>query len=174
MKKLLIILTLLSNYCIYSQIQRQAQVQATSVNVSSTTIQQRELVLSEPSTIVNVPLQVDLNNYEKLLLVDIKSIGLSTEKYLYNLYEERLLSSPLKIVNPVKFDKKKFKKNRMFLRDIKDPKSLYFYYVRSQGSAGNDDIITTVIIRDYQNKVIYSVTHKNMGFNEILLPITGF
>ena len=174
MKKLLIILTLLSNYCIYSQIQRQAQVQATSVNVSSTTIQQRELVLSEPSTIVNVPLQVDLNNYEKLLLVDITSkISPSTVKSVYNLYEERLLSSPLKIVNPVKFDKKKFKENRMFLRDIKDPKSLYLYYVRSQGS-GNDDIITTVIIRDYQNKVIYSVIHKNIGVPEILLPITGF
>ena len=53
----------------------------------------------------------------------------------YNLYEDRLSSSPLKIINPVKVSKKKWKKDPLFLRDeVKDPKHVYLYYLRKEGS----------------------------------------
>ena len=42
-------------------------------------------------------------------------------------YNKALEFSPLKVINPLKENKKKFKKNKMFLRDTKDPNWLYIY-----------------------------------------------
>ena len=61
----------------------------------------------------------------------------------------------------------------MFLKNIKKPEYLYFYYNRGRNS-GNDDIATTLIVRDYKNKIIYSAVHKNTPIEEILYPLIGF
>ncbi|MCK0179666.1 hypothetical protein MWU50_10215 [Flavobacteriaceae bacterium S0862] len=86
--------------------QKQAQAQATSVKVQSTNVTQRPLVLSPEKTDIKVSIEVDLNNYTHLALVDINSLN-RRSKSNYNLYADRLLSSPLTIVNPIEFDKKK-------------------------------------------------------------------
>ena len=163
----------------FSQVYQGTKV-GTKVNVTNKTVNERELVLTEPKTEIRVPLEVDLYNYTHLVLVEINSISGNPKRYggremsTYNLYEDRLSSSPLKIINPVKVSKKKWKKDPLFLRDeVKDPKHVYLYYLRKEGS-GNDDITTTVILRDYQNKVIYSSIHYNVGIPEILYPLIGF
>ena len=152
-----------------------------NVNVSTQNITQRALVTSEPNTKIKVPLEVDLYNYTHLLLVDVNTLAAGNgfrivpgnDKKNYNLYEERLRSSPLKIMNPAKVDKKRFKKDPMFLREFKDPKYVYLYYTRKMGS-GNDDVNTTVLLRDHKNKILYSASHYNIGIPDILYPLIGF
>lgn len=157
----------------------QQQATATQVVVESTTINERELVLSNESTSIKVPLTTDLNNYTHLALVSIYSLSSRNDrnwtdrKELYDLYEDRLITSPLTIVNPFKLNKNQAKKNHMFLKNIKKPEYLYFYYNRGQNS-GNDDISTTLVVRDYKNKIIYSAVHKNTPIEEILFPLIGF
>jgi len=148
--------------------------QTTNMSVQNrmTNIQPRQLNTSEPSTKIITPLETDLNEFEKLVMVDINTLNGRT-KYWYNMYEERLMSSPLRIINPVKVDKKLFRKNPLFLREVKDSKSIYLYYTRSKGS-GNDDINTTVVLRDSNNKILYSASHTNIGIPDILLPLTAF
>ena len=168
-------LTLVSLFC-FNLTFSQVVGQQTKVNVNTSnnsySVQQRELVTSEPKTEIKVPLEVNLNDYTHLVLVDINSLS-GRDKSTYNLYEDRLMSSPLLIINPVKVDKRKFKKNPMFLRNNKNPKYVYFYYTRKQGS-GNDDINTTLILRDYNNKILYSSSHYNIGIPDILYPLIGF
>lgn len=171
MKKLLIPFLVFFSYYSYSQVQGQVQGQKTSVDVRTTNIQQRELVVSEPGTTIIEPLVVDLNNYTHLVLVDVNSTN-GRDRKTYNLYEDRLMSSPLIIENPTK-DRKKFRENPLYLREIKDPKWVYLYYTRKRGS-GNDDINTTVILRDWENRILYSSSHVNVGIPEILYPLIGF
>ena len=59
-------------------------------------------------------------------------------------------TSPLIIINPVKKDKKKFKKNRLFLREIKNPNWLYVYYEKSISGV---DEIRSILVRDSKNKI---------------------
>lgn len=171
MKKLLIILLLLP-LASFGQ-QKQAQAVVNKISVDNTSVVQRALVTTEPTTKIVVPLEVDFNNYTHLAMVDFKSIGTTKPKKLYKLYEERLSSTPLILLNPFEVDKNKAKKDKTFLKRIKDPKYLYLYYFRSQGS-GNDNIGTRVIVRDYKNKILYSANHTNVDMGEILYPFIGF
>ena len=158
--------------------------------VNNVTKVARPLVLSDEKTEVKVPITVDLYNYTHLVLVSVSTIrtgGVANNqfgafgikgkknkpKYAYDLYYESLLNSPLTIVNPFIVDKKRAKKNPRFLKDVKKPSYLYFYFRRQMGS-GNDDITTSVIVRDHKNKVVYSVMHTNTGIPEILDPLIGF
>ena len=50
---------------------------------------------------------------------------------------------------------------------------MFIYIILIKEGSGNDDITTTVILRDYQNKVIYSSIHYNVGIPEILYPLIG-
>jgi hypothetical protein len=152
--------------------QKQAQAQATSVKVQTTNITRRPLVLSPEKTDIKTPIEVDLNNYTHLALVDINSLN-RRSKSIYNLYADRLLSSPLTIVNPIVVDKRRWKKSPLFLKNEKNPDWLYLYYTR-QGGSGNDDVNTTVIVRDYKNNIIYSASHTNTGIPQILYPLIGF
>lgn len=161
----------------FSQVNQGTNV-GTKVNVTNSTVNERELVLTEPKTEIKVPLEVDLNNYTHLLLVDVttgnyENVGVFRSKIDYKRLENQLMSSPLTIMNPVKVSKKKFKKNPIFLRETKDPNYVYLYYLSRKGS-GNDNVVTSIILRDYQNKIIYSSIHYNVGIPEILYPLIGF
>ena len=93
-------------------------------------------------------------------------------KYGFLIAKEILAYTPFEIINPIEFDKNKYKKTPMYLKSIKKESYLYMYISQSQGRG--DDINTTFIIRDWKNKQIYNATHINTGLNEILAPLIDY
>ena len=78
------------------------------------------------------------------------------------------------ISNIFKHSKKMhFYKNRKFLpKNLEDSdKILYLSWIRE--AVGNYTRITTIIVRDYQNQVVYDVVHRNKSYLEMLLPFTS-
>lgn len=130
--------------------------------------------MSEPSTEVKVPIEVDLYNYTHIAIIDA-TFASTYSKYAdsssYRKTAETLGNSPLSIINPREYDKKKFKKNKRFLRDIKNPDWIYLYYTES--IVGFDEI-KSLVLRDYKNKIIYNVSTINVSQDEIVSPIVNF
>ena len=128
--------------------------------------------MSDASVNVETPLEVDLLNYTHAALVLSTCVGYNpdwmidygkNEKACYKLIANDLKMSPLTIINPFEYDKKKAKKNPAFLREIKNPDWLYLTYRKSLSGV---DEIRTVIIRDSKNKVLYKATTTNVPFEE--------
>lgn len=73
---------------------------------------------------IKIPLTIDLNNYTTIALVGVTYVHPSGKKSsnrgTYRNFEQLLLNSPFTILNPATYDKKKFRKNSRFLRDIKN------------------------------------------------------
>ena len=184
MKKLIILLLFIP---LVSLGQEEVTVVQSKTNISSETNIENELVLSDEKTTIKTPLTADLSNYTHLLLVDVNlstglSYGSKFSKYGYdtnfkNRYgflrvKDMLASSIFEVINPIDFDKKRFKKEPLYLKSIKKETYLYMYINQSQGRG--DDINTTFIIRDWKNKIIYNATHINTGLNEILAPLIDY
>ena len=136
----------------------------------------RAAAMSEPSTTIKKPLDVDLYDYTHIAIVDATFANPVTgaqgaSRGSYKATAESLSNSPLSIVNPLTYDKKKFKKNKRFLREIKNPKWLYFYFVKS--IQGVDDV-RSVVVRNFQNRLIYSVVTVNVSFDETISPLVNF
>jgi len=49
---------------------------------------------------------------------------------------------------------------------------LYLYLTQNVGRG--DDINTSIVVRDWKNKLIYSATHINTGLNEVLAPLIDY
>ena len=112
-----------------------------------------------------VPLKVNLKNYSHIAIVG------ADYKSLYKSIQKELIDSPLTAINPKEYDKKKFRKDRRFLKSIKNPKWVYLYYKKViQGY----DEIRTVIVRDFQNNIIYHTKTTNISFSENLSPLVNF
>ncbi len=121
--------------------------------------------MSPSKTETIVPLKVNLKNYSHIAIVG------ADYKSLYGSIQKELIDSPLTAINPKEFDKKKFRKDRRFLKSIKNPKWVYLYYKKViQGY----DEIRTVIVRDFQNNIIYHTKTTNISFNENLSPLVNF
>ncbi len=122
-----------------------------------------------------VPITVDLYNYSSIAIVNStysNATGAqSSNKRTYSDLASSLANSPLTIINPVDYDKKRFKKNTRFLRDIKNPEWLYLYYVKSMVGVNE---VRSIVVRDHKNKVIYNATTTNVPFSETLSPIVNF
>lgn len=131
----------------------------------------RAAAMSEASSNIKVPLSVDLNNYSDIALVGVEYAGGSTGKRYYKDFKKTLSFSPLNIIDPADYDKKKFKKNNTFLRTIKNPNWIYVSYRRS--TSGVDEV-RSLIVRDSKNKVIYSATHTNVPAAEVVSILTDF
>jgi len=142
MKKI-IIASLLLTFCLKSYSQ-QVQGQAVKTNVNIT--KERELVLKPESKTINVPLEVDLTDY--------KNIVLSVEGWARKANEKDIRKALKQSIFTV--DKKDFKKGKTKM----DKETLYFFWNRS---ADGDDRTTTIVVRDYKMKVLYSATHTNVG-----------
>jgi hypothetical protein len=80
--------------------------------------------------------------------------------------------SVLEIINPYEFDRRRFKKDRNYLKEIKKETYLYLYLTQNVGRG--DDINTSIVVRDWKNKLIYSATHINTGLNEVLAPLIDY
>ena len=160
MKKLLTLLFIIPLFSI-------GQNQGTYI--SSRTVEENELVLSEKSSVIKTPLTADLSNYTHLLIVHAEDSG---AWHLYALVENLLSLTAFEIMNPKKVDKKRFRKDAKFLKTMKNESYLYLYVVTVGGRG--DDQNTSFIIRDWKNKIIYNATHINTGLNEVLAPLIDY
>jgi len=175
MKKYLLLLLFIP-FASFSQENITVVQNKTSVN-SSTNVE-NELVLSNENSTIKTPLTADLSNYTHLLIVDstlgwgnpINRFGMDKQE-AKNL--ENLLSlTVFEIMNPYEVKKSRAKKEPNFLKTLKDESYLYLY-VR-QGKGRGDDVNTSIIVRDWKNKIIYSASHINTGLNEILSPLIDY
>ena len=124
---------------------------------------------------IKIPLTTDLNNYTTIALVGVTYVHPSGKKSsnrgTYRNFEQLLLNSPFSILNPATYDKKKFRKNSRFLRDIKNDDWLYLYFRLSDEGVNS---IKSIIIRNSQNRVIYNASTTNVTLEETLSPIVDF
>ena len=172
MKKLLFILFVFP-LASYGQ-----QAQATKVTVKSTTVNPvdynvgiaaRAAAMNESSTEVITPLTVDFYDYTHIALVAATCSGGGKDKDCYNVISDMFKFSPLTIINPRDYNKKRFKKNPAYLRTVKNPKWVYVSY--SKSIQGVDDI-RSLTIRDSQNKVLYKVKTRNVSSKEVVSVLT--
>ena len=127
---------------------------------------ERAKAMAEPSTEVTVPLEVDLNNYTHIAIVHRSPICCTTKRL-----KEMLLNSPLSIIDPKEYDKKAYRKNKRFLRDIKDPNWIYLYLTVVSGAINTEK---TVTVRDSKNKIIYNSKSINKTYQDVLSPLINF
>jgi hypothetical protein len=132
--------------------------------------------MTDSSVETIVPLEVELNNYEKVALVGITYANLSTgskisTKSTYNNFEQLFANSMLQVLNPYEVDKRKARKNNRFLREIKDPKTLYMYY---ETSLVGVNLHRMLIVRDFENKIIYRAKVVNIDKAELVAPFVYF
>jgi hypothetical protein len=129
--------------------------------------------MSDASTTIKVPLEVDLNNYTHLALVTVDKFdwlwGGYNTKLVVKDFVKNLTASPLTIVSPID-EKKKFRKNRQHLKDNRNADWIYLYYSERKEGVDNNK---SLILRDYKNKVLYSALHINTAINEVLYPLIG-
>ena len=188
MKKLLFILFVFPLASYGQQAQAQAQAQSTQVTVESTTVNEVDAnvgyaalasaaaanktaaaamaaAMSESLSDVITPLTVDLYDYTHIALVTATCENL---KY-YGLVAKSLSYSALTVINPRKYNRKKYRKNPTYLRTEKNPNWVYVTYTMS--TQGLDDI-RSLTIRDSQNKILYKAKTRNVSFEEVLSVLT--
>tara|TARA_R110000796_G_scaffold174255_1_gene291196 strand:+ start:75 stop:545 length:471 start_codon:yes stop_codon:yes gene_type:complete len=118
------------------------------------------------NTEIIIPLTVDLYSYTHIAIVSAPSKG------SYKGLAKNLIDSPLTIINPIEYDKKRFKKNRRFLKDIKNPKWLYLYF--KSITIDGLDIHYTLVVRNSENRTLYQVKTINRPSVETLNQIINF
>ena len=181
MKKLLFILFVFPLASYGQQAQAQAQAQSTQVTVESTTVNEvdknvgyaalasaaaaKAAAMSESLSEVITPLTVDLYDYTHIALVNVRC----SDAQCYKSVGKALSFSPLTVIFPRKYDKKKYRKDKAYLRTIKNPKWLYVNYIKS--IQGVDDV-RSLTIRDSQNKVLYKVKTRNVSSEEVVSVLT--
>ena len=190
MKKLLFLLLFIP---LMSIGQEDITVVQSKTSVSNSTNIENELVLSETNYTIKTPLTADLSNYTHILLVNINlyvqkvlpfrgrysnDIGLKggydkyRNIYAYSPVQNLLEMGIFEIINPYELNRKRYLKEPMYLKTIKNESNLYLYINQTDGRG--DDINTTIIIRDWKNKQIYNATYINAGLNEILSPLIDY
>ena len=153
--------------------QANAAAAATAKAAADTAAAAAAAAMSEPTTEIKTPLTVDFYNYTHIAIVDATYAVFNgrsgADKNTYADMVSRLGNSPLTVINPREYSKKKFKKNMRFLRDIKDSSWLYLYYTKSYQGV---DEIRSLIIRDSKNKIIYNIKTKNVPQSEMITVFT--
>jgi len=132
-------------------------------------------VMSPARQEIKVPLTADLNSYTTIALVGVTYVHPSGKKSsnrgTYKNFEQLLLNSPFTILNPATYNKKKFRKNSRFLRDIKNHDWLYLYFRLSDKGVNS---IKSIVVRNSQNRIIYNASTTNVTLEETLSPIVDF
>jgi hypothetical protein len=149
----------------------QEEVTVIQSKTSVSTNIENDLVLSEKSINVKVPFSADLSKYTTILLIDVSRFW-NRDEFNYSSISDVLSLTVFEIKNPYDIDKKRFKKEPNFLKTIKKDSYLYLSYKEFTGRG--DDKNSTLIIRDWKNKIIYNATHINTGLNEIFAPLIDY
>ena len=123
--------------------------------------------MSESSIDVIQPIEINLNQFTHIALVGANA----GRKWQFKVYFPALNNSPLSIINPYEYDKKRAKKDSKFLREEKNPTWLYLYYDIT--NVGVDEH-QTVVVRDYENKIIYHSKSVNLSRTDIFSPLINF
>jgi hypothetical protein len=146
MKNLILIAFTLLSLDSYSQ-----QVQGQSVKTNVNITKERELVIKPEATVINIPLESDLSKYKNIVLSVQGWAPKANEKDIRNALKQSIF-----IV-----DKRAYKKGKTVMEED----TIYFFWNRSEDG---DDRTTTIIVRDYNMKVLYSATHTNVGRAKML------
>ena len=173
----------------------QTQVNATQVNTSTKVniVNERDLVLSEKSTKVFIEFPDDMSTYTDILIIDASLHKEAwtrpanpqlnwPERYFpesFNMTWEncikvkKALSGTIFNIQDPQEDRKSCRKIGMnHLKNIKNESYLYLYLRQSKGKG--DDINTSFMLRDYNNKLLYRATGINVSFEELLEPLFNF
>ena len=126
--------------------------------------------MSESNVEIKIPISVDLSNYTHIAIITANT-GPSAAFVSYNDIAKTLGDGPFTVLNPFVVDRKKFRNDKRFLRETKNPNWLYLYYNKSTQGL---DAIRRVIIKDSQNKTLYNVIATNTDFYQIIEPILFF
>ena len=146
MKKLIIIAFLFLSIDSYSQ-----QVQGQAVNTNVNITKERELVLKPESTVINIPLETDLSKYKKIVLSIEGWSAKQNEKDIRNALKQSIFN----------VDREDFEKGVTKMEED----ALYFFWFRTNDG---DDRTTTIIVRDFNMKVLYRASHTNVGRAKML------
>jgi predicted transcriptional regulator len=146
MKKLIMIAFLIVTIDLYSQ-----QVQGQDVNTNVNIKKERELALKPEATVINIPLEADLSKYKKIVLSVQGWSAKQNEKDIRNALKQSIFN----------VDKKNFEKGVTKMEED----AIYFFWFRTNDL---DDRTTTIILRDFNMKVLYSATHINVGRAKML------
>tara|TARA_B100000768_G_C11045964_1_gene276284 strand:- start:43 stop:618 length:576 start_codon:yes stop_codon:yes gene_type:complete len=126
--------------------------------------------MSEANVEIKIPISVDLSNYTHIAIITANT-GPYVSFIEYNDIAKTLRDGPFTVLNPFVVDRKKFRNDKRFLRETKNPNWLYLYYNKSTQGL---DAIRRVIIKDSQNKTLYNVIATNTDFYQIIEPILFF
>ena len=87
--------------------------------------------------------------------------------------QKTLSDYQLIILNTYYEDRRKFSKNKGFLKDKKkpNPQWLYLYYTQSTQKV---DEIRRLVMRESQNKKIFNITTKDTPFDQTVEPFVFF
>lgn len=146
MKNLILLSFLFLTIDSYSQL-NQGQSVRTDVNITK----ERELVLKPESTIINISLEANLLKYKKLVISVEGWAAKENESDIRNALKQSIF-----IV-----DKKDFKKGKTKMEED----TLYFFWYRTDDG---DDRTTSIILRDFNMKLLYSASHINVGRAKML------
>ena len=131
--------------------------------------------MSDIGAEILVDLTVNLNNYTHIALVSVVNAYENGTKVSgqadYKNFGNLLINSPLTLINPYEYDKKIFKKNKRFLKDIKNPSWLYVYYETSMVGV---DAHRIFVVKNYNNKIIYRGKYINTPKADVVSPFVYF
>ena len=144
MKKLIVLSLILFSISLYPQVV-QGQTTGTNVNV----LKEREL--QPESSVINVPLTTDLTKYKNIVLSVLGFACYENENDIRNALQQSIFN----------VDKKDFKKGKTKMEE----NTIYFFWNRTEDGV---DRSTTIILRDYNMKVLYSASHTNVGRAKML------
>ena len=153
-----------------------ASASASSSKVSVNNITERELVLSEKVNSVVIELSPDIDQYNTIYIVNATLWSSISNRSYYDKWnvektKDALISSSLEVIEPHSYDKRAWKKDKYFLRSIKNDKGIYLYLDQTKGKG--DDVNSTLILRNSQNEILYKANFVNAGMNEILDVVTS-
>lgn len=122
-----------------------------------------------------VDLEVDLNDYTHLALVNIVYADENNKKYSgkdqYKNFKGLFSSSPLTVINPFDEDRRRAFKNKQFLKETKNPSWLYVYY---ETSLVGVDSHRSFVVRDSENKIIYRGKYVNTPKSDMVSPFVFY
>lgn len=115
-------------------------------------------------------MSVNIDDYSHIAVVDVLLSNGNRTSGGFKRVINALEASPLTLINPTE-NKKKYRKNSFYLRDLKNPKWLYLYYVA--GYSGRN-LTVSVTIKDYENNKVFESSTNNMPWRTILTQIASF
>ena len=154
--------------------QARAAQTAAAAEVEKARIARAEAMSAIGAEII-VDLEVDLNDYTHLALVNIVYADNSNTKFSrkseYKEFTDLFSSSLLSVINPYLENKRKAKKNNKFLKEIKNPSWLYVYY---ETSIVGVDVHRSFVVRDSENNIIYRGKYVNTPKSDMVSPFVFY